>query len=113
MTLAVPTLVDQQTDLVRQINQVLSQHPLRDAFRLVYAPQGLDMAADEVLVQDVDTERRILELRPKRLSELDGGDVVHESQVVDPGDTALQTHALEARSRSCLLTIGPDMHLYK
>ncbi|RPE39707.1 hypothetical protein EDD90_2724 [Streptomyces sp. Ag109_O5-1] len=113
MTTATPTLVKQQTDLVRQINQVLDQHPLRHAFRLVYAPQGLDLAADEVLVQDVDVERRIVELRPKRLSELDGGDVVHESQVVDPGDTALHTHALEARGRSCLMTIGPDLHLYR
>ncbi|MGW0885895.1 hypothetical protein [Streptomyces sp. NPDC002671] len=114
MTIAVPTLVEQQADLIDELNEVLRRHPIAASFLLMYAPRGLELAADEVLVQEVDTKQRIIALRPRRLSELDSGDVLHASQVVHPGDDTLTAHARQARARTCLMLShdGGTTHLY-
>ncbi|WP_189940786.1 hypothetical protein [Streptomyces aurantiogriseus] len=72
----------------------------------MHTPHDLDLAPDEVLVQSVDTERRVVELRPQRLSELDKTDVLHATQVLDPGDHALNAYAMEARSSDCCVKDG-------
>ncbi|QOV40175.1 hypothetical protein IM697_18300 [Streptomyces ferrugineus] len=77
----------------------------------MHTPHDLDLAPDEVLVQSVDTERRVVELRPHKLSELDRTDVLHATQVLDPGDHALNTYALLARASNCMKKDGTHWYV--
>lgn len=59
--------------------------------RLLLTAQTLNLASDEVLIQQVATDGRGLTLRPCRLADLRLSDVVHHP--IDPTDTALRTYA--------------------
>ncbi|MGW0770786.1 hypothetical protein [Streptomyces sp. NPDC002676] len=99
MTIAVPTLVEQQADLIDELNEVLRRHPIAASLLLMYAPRGLDLAADEVLVQEVDAKQRIIALRPRRPSDLDSGEVLHASQIPPPETTpSPHTHGRHAHA---------------
>ncbi|MFD9190389.1 hypothetical protein ACFWCA_19425 [Streptomyces phaeochromogenes] len=100
--MSIPTVVDQHTDLISQLAEVLQKHPLGEAFTLLYTPDQLPLAQDEILVQRVDPERRVVELRPTALSDIALGDVLHTTQTVNPQDDALTGYA-QAR-------IGSDCH---
>lgn len=106
-----PTLVEQQVELFRELNAVLSRHDLGAAVRLLVVPGELDLGRDEVLVQEVDAVRRVVELRPRNLTDLRLGDVLHATQVLDPGDHALNRYGLEALGRSCLMHEGYHSYL--
>jgi len=103
MTVTVPEQVRDLTDLLHDVNGLLAGHPAGAAFRLLYAPSELDLDAGEVLVQEVDVERRVVQLRPVHLSKVDRRDVLHETQVVAPGDGALIDHAQMASVKGCLM----------
>ncbi|MFC8715274.1 MULTISPECIES: hypothetical protein [unclassified Streptomyces] len=112
MTITASPLVEQQADLVDRLNEVLDRHPLGGIFRLVYAPQNLDLAADEVLVQHVDPTQRVIELRPTPLARLGSADTLHESQTIPLQDADFHARAQAAPNRMCLMTTGPDRHWY-
>ncbi|WP_019061531.1 hypothetical protein [Streptomyces prunicolor] len=103
MTTAVSplTLVAQQAALLREINEVLERHPVAGAFRLLYAPETLEVSHDTVFVQVVDAERGVVELHPRHLFEIASGDVLHATQTFDLGDDALSDYASEARASDC------------
>ncbi|QNT91834.1 hypothetical protein HEP81_01505 [Streptomyces griseofuscus] len=114
MTVTVSEQVRDLTNLLHDVNGLLAGHPLGAAFRLLYAPSELDLDAGEVLVQEVDAARRVVQLRPVRLSEVDRRDVLHETQVVNPQDGALIAHAQAASIKGCyMFELGDKkMHSY-
>jgi hypothetical protein len=86
------TLVGQEADLLRRLQEILTGHPAGSAFKLLLAPTGLAVADDEVLVQE-HTDRGVLELRPRKIHEVSLSDVLHTTQVIDPSDQALGQYA--------------------
>ncbi|MFJ4806027.1 hypothetical protein [Streptomyces murinus] len=115
MTIAVPAPVEHQMSLFHDLREVLDRHPLGSAFRLMYAPQELPLADGEVLVQEIDVERRIVQMRPVHLSDVGRGDVLHEAQVLDPADRALSDYAQTARAKGCYMgenLNGTSFHAY-
>ncbi|MER6633691.1 hypothetical protein ABT301_36695 [Streptomyces sp. NPDC000987] len=115
MALAAPTLIEQQAGLLSELDEVLKRHAVAGAFRLVYAPQGLDLAEGEVLVQVVSPERRVMELHPRPLADLADRDVLHETQTVDCSDGFFRDYPRQARASDCHSSTRPDgskSHLY-
>ncbi|MGC0334908.1 hypothetical protein RKD23_007985 [Streptomyces sp. SAI-170] len=107
------TLVQQQAELMEELHAVLQRHPVGGAFRLLYAPQELDVPAGTVLVQKLNPETGVVELHPRGLSELSNADVMHE--VLDPSDQALRYYANQAQASYCAASTRPDGstgHLY-
>ncbi|MGW4890237.1 hypothetical protein [Streptomyces murinus] len=115
MTVAVPTPVEQQISLFRDLREVLDRHPFGGAVRLMYAPQELPLADDEVLVQEIDADHRVMHLRPVRLSDVGSGVVLHETQVLDPADRALSDYAQTTSAKGCYMGEdhrGAPFHTY-
>jgi hypothetical protein len=111
MTTALPqTQASRQADLLLQLRDVLASHPDGAAVRLVYVPDGLPLADDEVLVQTVYPERRTIELLPWKISDIRDGDVLHDTQVIDPADTDLIRYAADPRADECHIIRG--FHYY-
>ncbi|MGP4046841.1 hypothetical protein [Streptomyces sp. 2A115] len=106
-----PTLVEQQAGLFRELNAVLHRHPIGAALRLLLMPGELALGVDEVLVQEVDAERRVVELRPRHLADLRPEDVLHATRVLDPADHALNEHALQARASDCYKKDGSHWYV--
>lgn len=105
--LETPTLVSQEADLFRRLQQVLSGHPAGDAFRLMLAPAALAVADDEALVQTVNTTTGTIELHPRKLAELSPSDVLHATQVIDPADEDFGRYAASPMALSCYGATAP------
>ncbi|MBO3681711.1 hypothetical protein [Streptomyces sp. NEAU-YJ-81] len=99
--LASEPVVEQQANLMRQLAEVLKQHEIGGCFRLMFVPSGLKISDDEVLVQDVNAEQRVIEIRPRKLTQLSLGDVLHATQVIDPSDESLIDHASNPVASDC------------
>lgn len=119
MTTLVPsapqTLVSQEADLLRQLQNVLGGHPAGGAFRLMLAPTAVAVADDEVLVQVVSTTTGTIELRPRKLADVDLADVLHATQVIDPADEEFRRYAASPMAQSCHGATAPGgkrMHGY-
>ncbi|MGH1554226.1 hypothetical protein ACRAWF_26645 [Streptomyces sp. L7] len=85
-TTATETLVHQDADLLQRLHSVLGEHPAGPSFQLLFAPEGLDIASDEVLVQKLNHGRNVIELRPCKVADLTLTDVPHSSQIVPLSD---------------------------
>ncbi|MFF5304771.1 hypothetical protein ACFY5F_35985 [Streptomyces sp. NPDC013161] len=108
---AAPTLVEQHARLFRELNAVLARHSVGAAVRLMVVPEELALGVDELLVQEVDAKQRVVLLRPQHLSELRLGDVPHATQVLDPGDHALNEYAREAQASDCYKKDGSHFYI--
>ncbi|MFE4055009.1 hypothetical protein ACFXP3_01660 [Streptomyces sp. NPDC059096] len=88
MTAVLPekTLMEQQTDMLRQIDAILSSSPAGASLRLLITPSEMKIGADEVLVQGFNKERGVIEIRPHSITDLDPADIIHETQMIDPRD---------------------------
>ncbi|MFD9869096.1 hypothetical protein ACFXI8_26610 [Streptomyces niveus] len=109
------THVGRQADLLDRLTQLLNSHPAGGAFKLLLAPATLEIADDEVLVQQIDTDRRVVELRPRKLSDVTLTDVLHATQLTDPADEAYRGYTATPRSSNCVKSTRPDGstgHLY-
>ncbi|WP_371790409.1 hypothetical protein OG285_06010 [Streptomyces sp. NBC_01471] len=100
--LADGTLVAQEADLLGRLKAMLDGHPAGAAFQLLLAPSGVPVADDEVLVQEVDTARGVVELRPRKLSDVSLDDVLHTTQVTDPTDEAYGRYAAMPVASDCV-----------
>lgn len=105
------TLVGSQSDLARQLAAVLANHPAGNSFRLMFAPTGVEVAEDEVLVQVVNAERGVIELIPRKLDDLSLDETVHATQVLDPGDGDFNEYAATPMAGKCLVRY--DLHKNK
>lgn len=93
MTTSFPeTLVNQDVDLLRRLRAVLDGHPASQSFQLLYAPAEVTVADGEVLVQEVDRARGVVELHPRKLTDVNVGDTLHISQVIDLADDNFTQH---------------------
>ncbi|MFD5385546.1 hypothetical protein [Streptomyces sp. NPDC056669] len=113
--LATEPQVEQHANLMQQLHDVLKQHEIGGAFRLMFVPSVMQISDDEVLVQAVNAERRVVEIRPRKLTELTPGDVLHATQVIDPSDEPLIVHARGSFGGDCKASKRPDGstgHLY-
>lgn len=112
--LAEDTLVGQEADLLGRLKAVLDDHPAGGAFQLLLAPAGVQVADDEVLVQEIDSDRGVVELRRRKLSDVSLGDVLHATQVIDPADQAFGLYAGSPRSSDCgsYTANGRTSHIY-
>ncbi|MFJ3713446.1 hypothetical protein [Streptomyces sp. NPDC090053] len=113
--LADDTLVGQEADLLGRLKELLDTHPAGGAFRLLLAPTGVAVADDEVLVQQIDTARGVVELHPRKLSDVSVDDVLHAAQVTDPADEAYGRYAAMPVANNCFTSRRPDGstgHLY-
>jgi hypothetical protein len=107
-TLGPETLVSQEADLFRRLQQVLSGHPAGGPFRLMLvAPTGLAIADDEALVQTVNTATGAIELHPRKLADVDLADVLHATQVIDPADEDFGRYAASPVALSCYGATAP------
>jgi hypothetical protein len=97
-TTATETLAHQDADLLQRLHSVLGEHPAGPALHLLLAPEGLNIGADEILVQRVDRDRNVIELHPCKIADLTPTDIPHPSQVVplSDGDFARYTQKPEA-----------------
>jgi hypothetical protein len=91
--LAEDTLVGQEADLLGRLKAMLNDHPAGSAFQLLLAPVGMTVADDEILVQEIDTDRGVVELHPRRLSDVALGDVLYATQVISPTDEDFTRYA--------------------
>ncbi|MFE7122209.1 hypothetical protein ACFU99_42955 [Streptomyces sp. NPDC057654] len=113
-TMSTPLLAEQEADLVHQLIQVQEQHPLGASFRLVIGAPAPQTVADEVLVQTVNAEG-VIELRPRKITDLAPDDLLHTTQVLDPADTDFTDYGLAPRADWCRGIQRPDGttgHLY-
>jgi hypothetical protein len=94
-TIAPETLAHQDAGLLQRLHSVLGDHPAGPALHLLLAPEGLNIGADEILVQRLDAARNVIELHPCKISDLTLTDVPHLSQVVplSDGDFARYTQS--------------------
>ncbi|MBP5867916.1 hypothetical protein [Streptomyces scabiei] len=102
------TLVGSQSNLAHQLAAILADHPAGSSFRLMFAPVGVEVAEDEVLVQVVNAESGVIELRPRKLDDLSLDDTVHATQVLDPGDDDFNEYAATPMAGKCLVRY--DLH---
>ncbi|WP_327233891.1 hypothetical protein OG349_07735 [Streptomyces sp. NBC_01317] len=87
-------------DLINEVGHLLSQHEAGSSFRLLFAPVELAIGHDEIFVQSV-SPAGIVELRPRKIAELGPGDVIHDTQAVDPADASFRKYAAERRKEYC------------
>ncbi|WP_124258648.1 hypothetical protein [Rhodococcus ruber] len=109
------TLASSQNDLLHRLADILANHPEGSSFRLMYVPQALRTAEDEVLVQVVNGESGVIELHPRKLDALRLDEVVHATQVLDPSDHELNEYASSPVAAKCLKRYGLDkkpIHVY-
>ncbi|WP_405749506.1 hypothetical protein OG232_04820 [Streptomyces sp. NBC_01411] len=109
------TLVGQGPDLLGRLKELLEGHPAGGAFQLLLAPTGVPVAADEVLVQEIDTARGVVELHLRRLSEVSLDDVLHATQVTVPVNEEYGRYAAIPVASDCKTRYRPDGsagHLY-
>lgn len=109
------SLVESQNDLVRQLADLLATHPAGQHFRLMFAPADLALEADEVLVQTVDPAGRVIELAPRRISDLTLDSLIHDTQVIDPADENINEYAANPVAAKCLKRRnlhGQTVHIY-
>jgi hypothetical protein len=92
------TLVGQEADLLGRLKAMLNAHPAGCAFQLLLAPAGVTVADDEILVQEIDTDRGVVELRPRRISDVALGDVLHATQLISPTDEDFTRYAGEPQA---------------
>lgn len=100
--LAPSPLLHEHHRLLTQLREVMSQNPRAVPFRLLFVPDGMSLAPDEVLVQVVNSRRGVLELHPRRMDDLEPGDLIHASQLLDPASTALDIYTQRGARGGCL-----------
>jgi len=88
-----PTLVDGFADMVKDLASTLSANPYGASLCLMVRPPATPQ--DTVYVQRQRPDG-VIELHPRRLSELQPADLIHDTQVVfDPADPAFARYATE------------------
>lgn len=115
MTSQIESLVVSQSDLLEQVAALLEKHPSGRFFRLMFAPATVPVGTDEVLVQVENSERGVIELQPRKLSELDSSAVVHDSQTLDPADEEFKRYGSSPIAAKCLKRRnlhGQTVHIY-
>lgn len=95
------TLVGQDTDLLRRLQEVVKNHPAASGLQLLIAPAALVVADDEVLVQRFDADRRVVELHPRKLADVSLTDVLHTPQVTGVTDEAYSDYAATPHASNC------------
>ncbi|MFJ2175987.1 hypothetical protein ACIOHE_24225 [Streptomyces sp. NPDC087851] len=110
MTAVLPetTLMEQQAAMLRRINVILSDSPFGTSFRLLVTPSEMTNGDDEVLIQEFNEERGIIEIRPRSITNLHPTDIIHETQVVDPGDQDFIDYANTPMAGNCKTHTFPD-----
>ncbi|MFJ7997557.1 hypothetical protein ACIQ7D_10485 [Streptomyces sp. NPDC096310] len=103
MTAVLPeaTLMEQQTDMLRQIGAILSNSPAGASLHLLVAPSEMTIGADEVLVQTFNKERGIIEIQPRSITDLHPTDIIHDTQVVDPRDQGSIDYGSKPMASNC------------
>lgn len=70
---AVPPMSDRDRDCFRDLRDVLERHGCLDRFGVNLIHKHFDVADDEVLVETIDAENRVLTVRPMPKAELPEG----------------------------------------
>jgi hypothetical protein len=107
-TFAPETLVGQEADLLFRLKAVLNGHPAGGSFHLLLAATGITVADDEILVQEIDTARGIVELRPRKLNDVTLGEVLHPTQVISPADVEFTQYTASPQATDYYPTTPPD-----
>jgi hypothetical protein len=92
-TVPTESLARQDADLLHQLLAVLAQHPAGPGFYLLIASQTVPVEAGEVLVQEVDRDLGVIELRPRKATDIQLGDVLHDAQRISIADPAFADNA--------------------
>lgn len=96
MTTKTPILVSQETDLFHQLRAVLRDHPAGHCFQLLFTPADVHVADDEILVQEVDPARGVVELHPRKVRNIRAEDVLYASQTIRLTDDDLVRYAQQS-----------------
>nr|WSZ96840.1 hypothetical protein OH820_15270 [Streptomyces sp. NBC_00857] len=109
------TLAGRHIDFLNQLNDMMKQSGVGIPLQIILTLAEVEVAADEVLIQVVNPARGIVELHPRKIAALDLGDVIHATQVMDPGDFAFSEYASSTRNSQCHAYTRPNGtqgHLY-
>jgi len=68
---------------------------------VVFAPESLDISRNNVLVQTVNPDRGVLELQPRKISDLTPTDTLHLTQTIDPANSKLPQYSSPSRTALC------------
>lgn len=104
-----------QSTLLNELADLLAHHPDGSSFRLMYAPEALELAKDEVLVQTIDETERAVTLRPYRLEDLTLDDTIHDTQVLNPSDDEYNQYVASMEAKNCTHRLnlkGKLVHVY-
>ncbi len=110
------TVLDRHVDCLKEMAKILDQFDLSGDIKLMFTPGALELQAGEVLVQRLDRGSRQIVLEPIGINDLKDGDVLHESQVIDPADEELVRYASSVQAGSCLTRYdlkGNKVHIYE
>ncbi|MDT0307281.1 hypothetical protein RM780_09930 [Streptomyces sp. DSM 44917] len=109
LRLQVFRIADHHAAFLRHLQQATAQHALAAGYRLLLLhDQPFPMAADEVLVQTTHAPQRALELRPRHAADLQPGDILHETRVLDPEDQTFTDYAAEGVLSGYIIARRPD-----
>lgn len=108
------SLVGQEADLLRRLKEVMKDHPAASGLQLLIAPPALVVGDDEVLVQQFDAGRRVVELHPRKLADVSLTDVLHAPQVTDLTDHEYGDYAATPQASDCWQSTanGKKVHMY-
>ncbi|GHH25767.1 hypothetical protein [Streptomyces rubradiris] len=94
MTITTPeTLVSQEADLLARVRDLLAAHPAGSGFRLLAVQDEVPVGEGEVIVQEFNPVSGVVELRGRKLTEVNTGAVLHAARVIDPNDQELVSYA--------------------
>jgi hypothetical protein len=92
-TTAPESLVAQEADLLARVRDLLATHPAGTGFRLLVVDDEVPVREDEVIVQEFNPVRGVVELRPRKLTEVNPGDTLHAARVINPNDHKFVSYA--------------------
>lgn len=94
--------VDDEILALTAVSDALTSSGTRARVKLLAVPVDLQLADDEILVQQLDADGRRLIVTPKKIADLEADDILQESTVLDPQDVDYVEHVESMKRAKCL-----------
>ena len=83
-----------ELNLIDELNDVLNRHPIGVNFKLMLVGDSISVSNDEVLIQEVNSSKREITIRPIKIDALAIGSAIHATNLIDITDANV-TSSLE------------------
>lgn len=101
------TLADSQVAMLKELSEVLSKHPAGATVRLMVTPEAIVDTPETVYVQCRPDAEGIIRLYPRPITDLQPGEVMHSTQIINPTDSEFNEYTA-ARRYACATNCGTD-----